>query len=79
LPEHPPVIEWKKYTPRTLAVHDGSDVDIHGHGKKAKSAGEDSKILLAISGNVFDVTKGRHFYGPGEWRGAMRRSKEQVH
>ncbi|UZJ51895.1 hypothetical protein CBS101457_001215 [Exobasidium rhododendri] len=63
LPEHPPVIVWKKYTPRTLAVHDGSDVALHG-SKKA-STSEDSKILLAISGNVYDVTKGAHFYGPG--------------
>lgn len=64
LPEHPPVMLWKKYTPRTLAVHDGSDFEIQG--SRAKRSREDSKILLAISGKVFDVTKGSHFYGPGE-------------
>jgi membrane-associated progesterone receptor component len=67
LPDHPPVIEWKKYTPRTLAVHDGSDVEAQSK-KKAKNREEESRILLAISGKVFDVTKGGHFYGPGEYR-----------
>jgi len=25
----------------------------------------DGRILVAINGKVFDVTKGKHFYGPG--------------
>lgn len=25
----------------------------------------DGRILIAINGKVFDVTKGKHFYGPG--------------
>ena len=28
--------------------------------------GEGSELYLAILGNVFDVTKGKRFYGPGE-------------
>lgn len=62
LPDHPSVIQWKRYTPRTLAVHDGSDFEAQGKGSGARS---EAKILLAISGKVFDVTKGGHFYGPG--------------
>lgn len=64
LPDHPQITLWKKYTPRTLAVHDGSSFQVHG--SKAKSPSSDHQILLAISGKVFDVTKGAHFYGPGE-------------
>ncbi|KAK0567121.1 Dihydrodipicolinate synthase [Tilletia horrida] len=48
---HPETVVWTRFTPRTLAVHDGS-------------GGSKSKILLAINGRVFDVTKGRNFYGP---------------
>lgn len=66
LPEHPPIIEWKKYTPRTLAVHDGSSFQ-SPKGKGKSTLQEQPKILLAISGKVFDVTKGGHFYGPGEF------------
>lgn len=64
LPDHPHVTLWQKYTPRTLAVHDGSTFQVHGN--KPKSPPADRKILLAISGKVFDVTKGAHFYGPGK-------------
>lgn len=28
--------------------------------------GPDGRILIAVNGKVFDVTKGRRFYGPGE-------------
>lgn len=54
-PQHPDVVEWTKYTPRTLAVFDGT-----GTGDR-----EGSRILLAINRKVFDVTKGKNFYGPG--------------
>lgn len=59
--EHPPTAVWRRYTPRTLAVHDGSGLS------SGKNAGEGGKILLAIEGRVFDVTKGANFYGPGGW------------
>jgi len=26
----------------------------------------DGRILIAVNGKVFDVTKGKHFYGPGK-------------
>ena len=51
--EYPNSSIWNRYTPRTLAVHDGT-------GK-----GDDDRILLAINGKVFDVSSGRNFYGPG--------------
>lgn len=54
-PNHPDTIEWTKYTPRTLAVYDGT-----GSGDEVGS-----RILLAINRKVFDVTKGKNFYGPG--------------
>lgn len=56
--DHPPSTTWKIFTPRTLAVHDGS-------APKSDKGAEESKILLAIEGQVFDVTKGANFYGPG--------------
>ncbi|EST07956.1 Cytochrome b5-like heme/steroid binding domain protein [Kalmanozyma brasiliensis GHG001] len=53
-PHHPDVIERTKYTPRTLAVYDGTGTTQDGE-----------RILLAINRKVFDVTKGKNFYGPG--------------
>lgn len=55
-PTHPDTVEWTRYTPRTLAVHDGTG---------AASDSDGDRILLAINGKVFDVTKGANFYGPG--------------
>lgn len=69
---HPESIVWKKYSPRTLAVHDGSALNPDSTKGKAKGNGIEgdeepgSKILLAILGKVFDVTKGANFYGPGK-------------
>ncbi|GAC92541.1 potential sterol binding protein [Pseudozyma hubeiensis SY62] len=54
-PNHPDTVEWTKYTPRTLAVFDGT-----GATKQ-----DGPRILLAINRKVFDVTKGKNFYGPG--------------
>lgn len=54
-PEHSKSIEWVKYTPLTLALHDGTH---------ASQDGNTDKILLAINGQVFDVSSGRNFYGP---------------
>lgn len=56
-PHHPDVVEWTKYTPRTLAVHDGTG--------PREDNGKPSRILLCINRKVFDVTKGSNFYGPG--------------
>lgn len=41
----------RDYTPRELAPFDGRD---------------GGRILLAIKGEVFDVSHGKQFYGPGE-------------
>ena len=49
---HPPTLLFKTYTPRTLVPFDGRD------GRR---------ILLAISGVVYDVTAGRNFYGPSTY------------
>lgn len=54
-PHHPDLVEWTKYTPRTLAVFDGT----------GSTTDDGSRILLAINRKVFDVTKGKNFYGPG--------------
>lgn len=27
----------------------------------------DGRVLLAVNGVIFDVTKGKRFYGPGKW------------
>src|SRR5882762_1299248 len=48
---HPPTLLYKTYTPKTLEPFHGKD---------------GGRILLAISGIVFDVTAGRSFYGPSE-------------
>lgn len=54
-PNHPDTVEWTRYTPRTLAVFDGTGTTDQ----------DGSRILLAINSKVFDVTKGKNFYGPG--------------
>lgn len=32
----------------------------------------DGRVLLAVNGTVYDVTKGKRFYGPGECHGFSR-------
>lgn len=34
--------------------------------KKYDGTGEDGRVLVAVNGNVYDVTKGKRFYGPGK-------------
>ena len=33
--------------------------------KQYDGNGEDGRVLVAVNGNVYDVTKGKRFYGPG--------------
>lgn len=47
----PKTLLLRDYTPKELAQFDGK--------------GGDGRILLAIKGQVFDVSAGRNFYGPG--------------
>lgn len=47
----PKPLVLRDYTPRELARFDGKQPD--------------GRILLAIKGQVFDVSAGRNFYGPG--------------
>lgn len=54
--DHPKSIEFVSYTPKTLALFDGTG---------SEQSPDGSKILLAINGKVFDVSSGRNFYGPG--------------
>ena len=49
---HPPTLLYTTFTPKTLEPFNGRD---------------GGRILLAISGTVFDVTAGRNFYGPGAY------------
>ncbi|CAG7854743.1 SubName: Full=Related to membrane steroid binding protein {ECO:0000313/EMBL:CCA66353.1} [Serendipita indica DSM 11827] len=49
-PRHPETLVFKNYTPKTLEPFNGQN---------------GSRILLAIDREVFDVTSGRSFYGPG--------------
>lgn len=50
--KHPEVMIFKNYTPIDLLPYDG-------HGK-------DGRILMAVNGSIYDVTRGRNFYGPGK-------------
>lgn len=34
--------------------------------KKYNGTQEDGRVLVAVNGNVYDVTKGKRFYGPGK-------------
>lgn len=54
-PKHPDTVEWTRYTPRTLAIYDGTGA----------AGSDEGRILLSINRKVFDVTKGKNFYGPG--------------
>ncbi|WFC96163.1 hypothetical protein MBRA1_002819 [Malassezia brasiliensis] len=54
--DHSKSIEFVSYTPKTLALFDGTG---------SEQSPDGSKILLAINGKVFDVSSGRNFYGPG--------------
>ncbi|CAG8450751.1 5256_t:CDS:2 [Paraglomus occultum] len=46
---HPETTVFRHYTPRQLRAYDGRS---------------QNKIYLAVCGNVYDVTRGRNFYGP---------------
>ncbi|CAG8502731.1 5804_t:CDS:2 [Diversispora eburnea] len=48
--KHPETIVFRDYTPKQLIEHDGRTLD--------------TKIFLGIRGKVYDVSKGRNFYGP---------------
>ncbi|EGR52374.1 uncharacterized protein TRIREDRAFT_54611 [Trichoderma reesei QM6a] len=50
LPRPPPPIVFKTYTPRTLLPFNGED---------------NKPVFLAVRGAVYDVSRGRNFYGPG--------------
>ncbi|KAK3905654.1 cytochrome b5-like heme/steroid binding domain-containing protein [Staphylotrichum tortipilum] len=50
LPKEPPAILFRTFTPRTLLPYNGEN---------------GAPVYLAARGRVFDVTRGRNFYGPG--------------
>jgi membrane-associated progesterone receptor component len=50
LPKEEPAVVFKTYTPRTLLPNNGEN---------------GAPIYFAVRGRVFDVSKGRNFYGPG--------------
>ncbi|KAJ3041679.1 hypothetical protein HK097_002205 [Rhizophlyctis rosea] len=53
-PVHPEVIELREFTPKELAHYDGK---------------EDKPIFIGVNGRVYDVSRGRGFYGPGSMYG----------
>ncbi|KAK4199968.1 cytochrome b5-like heme/steroid binding domain-containing protein [Triangularia verruculosa] len=50
LPKEEPAIVFRTFTPRSLLPYSGEN---------------DMPVYLAVKGRVFDVTRGRNFYGPG--------------
>ncbi|RHZ89847.1 hypothetical protein Glove_9g150 [Diversispora epigaea] len=48
--KHPETIVFRDYTPKELIEYDGRTLD--------------TKIYLGVCGKVYDVSKGRNFYGP---------------
>ncbi|CAO3660868.1 unnamed protein product [Umbelopsis vinacea] len=50
-PKHPEVMLFKTYNPKELREFDGNS--------------DNGRILMAVNGSVYDVTRGRNFYGPG--------------
>ena len=49
LPEAPPPVVFRTFTPTTLLPNNGQG---------------DKPVYLAVRGRVFDVTPGKGFYGP---------------
>ncbi|KAL0471713.1 cytochrome b5-like heme/steroid binding domain-containing protein [Neurospora intermedia] len=50
IPKEEPAVVFQTFTPRTLLPYNGE---------------KDMPVYLAVRGRVFDVTRGRNFYGPG--------------
>jgi membrane-associated progesterone receptor component len=50
VPKEPPAIVFRTFTPRTLLPYNGEN---------------GGPVYLAVRGRVFDVSRGRNFYGPG--------------
>ncbi|KAH8886924.1 cytochrome b5 [Thozetella sp. PMI_491] len=50
IPKEEPAVVFETFTPRTLLPFNGEN---------------NMPVYLAVKGRVFDVTKGRNFYGPG--------------
>ncbi|KAL1838950.1 hypothetical protein VTJ49DRAFT_2044 [Mycothermus thermophilus] len=50
IPSEPPATVFRTFTPRTLLPYNGEN---------------NMPVYLAVRGRVFDVTRGRNFYGPG--------------
>lgn len=49
IPEGPPPVVFRTFTPTTLLPYNGVG---------------DNPVYLAVRGRVFDVTPGKNFYGP---------------
>jgi membrane-associated progesterone receptor component len=52
--KHPEVLLFRNYSPVDLLPFDGNSKENGG------------RILMGVNGSVYDVTRGRSFYGPGK-------------
>ncbi|CAO3607512.1 unnamed protein product [Cunninghamella blakesleeana] len=50
--KHPEVLVFRNYTPIELLPYDGTNKEVK------------ERILMGVNGSVFDVSRGRSFYGP---------------
>lgn len=62
---HRPYVEEPPPKPQLppLKKHDMTYQEL----KKYDGLGEDGRVCVAVNGKVFDVTKGKRFYGPGQY------------
>lgn len=55
---------FKTYNPKELREFDGNS--------------DNGRILMAVNGSVYDVTRGRNFYGPGMFQSDLLLSQHQT-
>ncbi|UNI19269.1 Dihydrodipicolinate synthase [Purpureocillium takamizusanense] len=64
LPRGPPPTVFRTYTPRTLLPFNGT-TNTTTSSSSPGDASAPPPVYFAVRGRVFDVSRGRNFYGPG--------------